>query len=150
MNKNPDITYVGDEEYLAENDVNLIVHEVVRNFWKLKENLPERFKLDINIVSDKEITKINRKYLEKNNATDVIAFAFLENAVMPVEPVPLIGQIIISKDRAKKQAAEYGHSVKDELEVLIIHGVLHVIGWREGKEIQSCQKKIKEKLQTQV
>ena len=66
------------------------------------------------IASDAELQKLNRKFRGKNYATDVLSF--------PPE------DIAISFDRAAAQAAELGHSVEDELRILMLHGLLHLAG----------------------
>jgi len=66
------------------------------------------------IATDEELQKLNQKFRGKNYATDVLSF--------PAD------DIAISFDRAAAQAAELGHSVEDELRVLILHGLLHLAG----------------------
>ncbi|MBI5325295.1 MAG: rRNA maturation RNase YbeY [Ignavibacteriae bacterium] len=78
---------------------------------------------DINIVyiNDSEIKKINKKFLNHNNITDVISFKLDENV--------LEGEIYIGTGRALKQANEYGVSLTKELMRLAVHGTLHIIGY---------------------
>ncbi len=147
MNSTTEINYIGDDEYLCLPRVEEIVLNVIGNNWRLSRVPPASFKIDINIVSDKEIKEVNKKYLNSDRPTDVIAFSLEEGEKMPGEKVPLIGQILISREAAYRQAAEYGHSVKDEMTILLIHGLLHVAGWPEGEEIQKCQEIIRKKIQ---
>ncbi|MFC2062027.1 rRNA maturation RNase YbeY [Elusimicrobiota bacterium] len=146
MSKKSEVNYIGDDTYLDKEKVTDIAHIVIGNYWKFKERPPERFKLDINVVTDNEIREINKEYLKRDRPTDVIAFSLNEGEEVPEADIPLIGQIVISKDAAQRQAGDYNHSVSDEMAVLLIHGLLHVAGWEEGEEIQECQKKIKEQL----
>jgi probable rRNA maturation factor len=69
------------------------------------------------ITDDTELRRLNREFRGKNYATDVLSF-----------PAPL-DEIAISLDRAVEQAAEQGHSVAEELRILILHGVLHLTGF---------------------
>lgn len=73
------------------------------------------------IADDAEIRRLNRKYRAKDQATDVLSFpAAVQNG--------LAGDIAISIDRARTQAAERGHSLADELRILMLHGALHLAG----------------------
>jgi probable rRNA maturation factor len=150
LNKKVSVNYIGDDEYLDPDQVDLAAEKVIKKHWKLPGSPPEEFKVDINIVTDPEIKEINREYLNKDRPTDVISFSLMEGEEIPVEEKPLIGQVIISKDAARRQAAEYNHSVEDEMLILVIHGLLHVAGWEEGKEIQKCQETIKDQIQAQT
>lgn len=69
------------------------------------------------ITDDRELRRLNRKFRGRNYATDVLSF-----------PSEEAGEIAISLDRAAAQAAEYGHSVADEVRILMLHGVLHLTG----------------------
>jgi probable rRNA maturation factor len=71
------------------------------------------------ITDDRELRRLNRKFCGKNYATDVLSFPSPGNAA---------GEIAISLDRAAAQAAEHGHSISDEVRILMLHGVLHLTG----------------------
>ena len=73
------------------------------------------------IADDAEIRQLNRQFRGKNYATDVLSFP-------AAQPNGLAGDIAISIDRARVQAAEHGHSVADELRILMLHGALHLSG----------------------
>ena len=96
-------------------------------------------------MNDGKIRAINKKYLQKNHPTDVIAFALEEGEWTP-DDIPLIGQIVISRDAVRRQAKLHNHSTKDEMTILLIHGLLHIAGWKEDREIKKCQEKIKNQL----
>jgi probable rRNA maturation factor len=74
------------------------------------------------ITTDRELRALNRKFRNKDYATDVLSF--------PGEP----GEIAVSLDRAAAQAAEHGHSLEDEIRILILHGVLHLTGMDHEKD----------------
>ena len=69
------------------------------------------------ITGDTELRRLNRQFRAKNYATDVLSF-----------PTDEGGDIAISADRAAAQAAEYGHTVADEIRILMLHGLLHLTG----------------------
>jgi probable rRNA maturation factor len=68
------------------------------------------------ITTDRELRALNRKFRNKDYATDVLSF--------PGEP----GEIAVSLDRAAAQAAEHGHSLEEEIRILMLHGMLHLTG----------------------
>jgi probable rRNA maturation factor len=72
------------------------------------------------IADDGELRELNRKFLRKDYPTDVLSF--------PASNGGLGGEMAISLDRAAAQAAEFGHSVEEELRILMIHGLLHLAG----------------------
>ena len=73
--------------------------------------------LSIVIVGNKQMRTLNRKYLGRNRVTDVLAFDY--------------GEIFICLPQAKRQAKELGHSIKEELKTLLIHGILHLAGYND-------------------
>lgn len=97
--------------------VNLVALEKIVNSLTKKD-------LELIIVDNQTIKEINLEYRKKDEATDVLSF--------PVdgdfEHLPL-GTIIISIDFVKEKAKEYGHNEEDELNLLFIHGLLHLLGY---------------------
>lgn len=82
------------------------------------------------LVDDERIHEINRKYRHIDRSTDVISFAMEDNDQFYVEGMPrTLGDIFISVDHAKKQAEEYGHSLRREMCFLFTHGILHLLGY---------------------
>jgi probable rRNA maturation factor len=78
------------------------------------------------LVTDPVIRRYNARYLKHDYATDVIAFEMKEKGVF--------GDIVISTDTAKRQAKEEGHSVLTETTILALHGLLHLLGYRDKKK----------------
>lgn len=82
------------------------------------------------LVDDERIHEINREYRHMDRSTDVISFAMEDNDQFYVEGMPrTLGDIFISVDHAKKQAEEYGHSLRREMCFLFTHGILHLLGY---------------------
>ena len=82
------------------------------------------------LVDDERIHEINREYRHIDRSTDVISFAMEDNDQFYVEGMPrTLGDIFISVDHAKKQAEEYGHSLRREKCFLFTHGILHLLGY---------------------
>ncbi len=85
----------------------------------------EKRELSVLITGDLEIQKINQAWLQRDRPTDVIAFSQLEGEPAPTD---FIGDVVISIETAKRQADERGHSLDHELNRLLAHGVLHLLG----------------------
>lgn len=99
-----------------------------------EEGIPADAELSISIVSNEEIKELNNIYRQKNEVTDVLSFALqddFENEIkIKSANIPLVlGDVIISLDRAKEQAREFNHSEKRELGFLSVHGLLHLLGY---------------------
>jgi probable rRNA maturation factor len=81
--------------------------------------------LSIVLVSDAQIRRLNKLYRNKDKPTDVLSFPIGEK----VEDWLILGDIVISVDAAKRQAQELGHSLKEELRRLLVHGLVHLLGY---------------------
>jgi len=75
-------------------------------------------------VTDPEIHDLNRRYRGKDRPTDVLSFP-LADALQS----SLLGEVVISVETAARQAQRRGHSLREELQTLLIHGVLHLVGY---------------------
>ncbi len=91
--------------------------------------------ISITLVSEDEIKKLNQEYLGILSPTDVISFA-LNESFDPEPAKKLLGDIYICYDIAVLQAEEAGTDIIDELNLLTIHGVLHLIGYDDKDAIQ--------------
>jgi len=101
--------------------------EIVASIEKtLKREKVKTARVDVVLVDDKEMKKLNRRFLNHNTTTDVITF--------PLEKDPLYGEIYISLDTARRQAVEYGVGVINELSRLAVHGTLHLVGYDDSTE----------------
>lgn len=98
-----------------------------------KEEVGEA-EVSVTFVTDEMIREINREYRGKDSATDVISFAMEEMGedepeILGADDTRMLGDIIISLERAKEQAEEYGHTYERELGFLAVHGFLHLLGY---------------------
>ena len=83
--------------------------------------------LSIVLVSDCVIRELNRRWRGRDRPTDVLAFPQTEGPVSP--PDGMLGDVVISVDTARRQAAERGTTVGREADRLLIHGLLHLLGY---------------------
>lgn len=102
--------------------------------------------LSVALVSNKEIQKLNKEWRGKDYATDVLSFPL--ELDFEVDGVPFeMGELIISVEKAKEQAEEYGHSFEREMSFLFVHGCLHILGFdhitaKDEKDMFNRQKEI--------
>lgn len=98
-------------------------------------DIPKAFHFSVAIVSDKEIHKMNKTYRKKDKPTDVLSFRYDDTN----------GEIVISAERVRAQAKEYGHSMTTEVAFLLVHGILHIMGWdherseKEAREMRDLE-----------
>ena len=89
-----------------------------------------RGSVTIAILSDAEVKALNRRYRRINRATDVLSFPSPKGAGGKGRPLsPYLGDIVIARGIARKQARNLGHSTATELRVLALHGLLHLLGY---------------------
>ncbi len=84
--------------------------------------------LSILIVDDPEIATLNGQYLHREGPTNVIAFPMLEGDFADISP-QLLGDVVVSMDTAQKEADIAGIHVDERLLELLVHGILHLVGY---------------------
>jgi rRNA maturation RNase YbeY len=83
--------------------------------------------LSVSLVGDDEIRDLNRRYRQRDRPTDVLAFALREGAYPSVGNA--LGDVVISLDTARRQAGLRGGDLVDEVDRLLVHGILHLAGY---------------------
>ena len=101
----------------------------------------ENCELSITLTDDEHIHALNKKYRSVDRATDVLSFAFRESDEPEIigADFEILGEIIISLERAKIQAEEFGHSFKREIIFLEVHGLLHLLGYDHMEEAERLE-----------
>ncbi len=104
--------------------------------------------ISVVFVSDPVIKKLNRRFLKKKYATDVLAFDYSAE-IPPRKGKGVYGEVIISADRAAAQAKVYGTTLKHELTLYVVHGILHLLGFDDhaAKDIRRMRRKENELMQ---
>lgn len=114
---------------------------------------PQSIELSLVLCDDAAIRDLNRQYRKKNYATDVLSFPQDDYGAMPGVPMRLLGDLVISLDTAKRQAEERGHSLLDECRILLVHGMLHLVGFdherseEEAKQMAELERDIMKQLE---
>jgi len=114
--------------------------ELNLEYWEnFVSQILELLKLDddneisITFTNNEEIHKLNKEYRRVNSPTDVLSFPFNNELKLPIH---ILGDIIISIEKAEEQAKEFGHSIDREIAFLIVHGILHLLGYDHKKPEQ--------------
>lgn len=100
----------------------LEIEKIAKKVWRTES--PVDGHIEIILVDDKYIKNLNKKYFKKNSTTDVIAFPLSEEHEKSFE-----GEIYVSLDTIREQAKRYNVSLKEELHRMVIHGILHFLGY---------------------
>ena len=109
------------------------------------ENCPAGSEVSILFTDDGEIAGLNKAYRGDDRPTDVLAFSQIEGESLPEEEGEehLLGDVVISVDTAARQADELGHGLDEEIDVLVAHGILHLLGYDD--ETPDAKKKMFER-----
>lgn len=108
----------------TKSKINLaLIKKTVENFLQIygKKN----FDISIAFVGDAAMRVLNKKYRKKDQATDVLSFSGEGN---------FLGEIIIDYAQIKRQAKVYKNNIKDELVFILVHGLLHLLGFNDKTE----------------
>lgn len=146
------------------NEQNLI--EITTEFKRLLRSCCKRALIDadfdenseisVSFVDNERIREINREFRNIDAPTDVLSFPLADNREFDLDPDSecyALGDIIISTERASKQAEEIGHSTEHEIAFLVIHSMLHLLGYdhpdeesQQTKEMRRMEKLIQSEL----
>jgi probable rRNA maturation factor len=100
--------------------------------------------ISVSFVDDDKIRALNKHYLGKDNPTNVLSFSMRENDYGDINP-NVLGDIVISAQTAKKDAGTGGLTVAQEIDFLMIHGLLHLLGFNHEKTTKDKANKMKQK-----
>ena len=103
-----------------------ILEKIIKTDFKLKKQI------SIALLSDKEIRDLNRVYRKKNKVTDVLSFNLDSDQVL--------GEVLICLTQARRQAKAKKNPYRDELQLLTVHGILHLLGYDHEKSLAEEKK----------
>lgn len=132
--------------YFNEDIKFVLKQKLLNNRWlKIVAGSEMRRIGDINIIfcSDNYILDVNMKYLEHDYFTDIITFDYCEKDI-------LSGDLFISIDSVRENASFYGTGFEDELNRVMVHGILHLIGYDDHAESDIAQMRTKENYYLQL
>ncbi len=119
-----------------------------------EEEIEDDAEVSVTLVDNERIRELNKEFREIDRETDVLSFPLGDENGFEVDPdtdAILLGDIVISLEKAQAQAEEYGHSFKREVAFLITHSLFHLLGYdhitaEEEAEMFAKQEKVLEKL----
>jgi probable rRNA maturation factor len=120
----------GFEKYLTPDWLENLVQQVL-----VAEHADTRAEVGLVITGEDKIRELHRLYLDEDTVTDVLSFPMTEPAldqsafINPPDALVHLGEVIVCYSQAVKQAEEHHHSAKKEVALLIVHGVLHLLGY---------------------
>ena len=134
-----EITYLNLEK--GQEDWEGIVKKVLNKCFEEEGLLDSKLIMTITFTTPEEIRKINKKYRKIDRATDVLSFPMFEKEELD-EKIKnkdflyedVLGDVIISIDKVREQAEEYGHSFERELSYMLVHGFYHLMGYDHIEE----------------
>lgn len=129
-------------KFQIKDNINDMVEKVIRESL-LVEGRALNYEVSVSFVDNNEIKMLNREYRGIDSETDVLSFPIDEELLVPV---PLLGDIIISIEKADEQAKQYGHSLEREIAYLTAHSMFHLMGYdhMNDNEKEIMRKKEKE------
>jgi len=93
--------------------------------------------LSITLVDEKEMSDLHMRWMDEAGPTDVLSFPMDEMKPHSAAQGPgMVGDVVLCPDYAAQQAAKVGHSLGEELELLTVHGILHLLGYDHREEIE--------------
>ena len=116
--------------------------ELVINEALMVEGISKDYEVSISFVENSEIRELNREYRGIDKETDVLSFPMDED--LPI-PTPILGDIIISIEKAYEQSLDYGHSLDREIAYLTAHSMFHLMGYDHMNEEEKKIMRNKEK-----
>ena len=141
-----EIVYDGIDE---KKEYKEVIEEVLSQGFKEEKLENSKLCVTVTLTTPKTIQEINKQYRNIDRATDVLSFPMFEKDELDkkiqtndFENEDILGDIVVSVDKVKEQAIEYGHSFKRELSYMIVHGFYHLMGY---DHIEEDDKKIMRK-----
>jgi probable rRNA maturation factor len=102
--------------------------------------------LSLTLVDDAAIREVNREHRGKDKPTDVLSFPMFEGDDVPHDGVErMLGDVVVSVETARRQAAEYDATLQRELYRLLIHGLLHVLGHDHEEAVERAEMEAQER-----
>lgn len=145
-----DITEINFLDIDENNTYTEIIYRVIAKCLEVENLQDAKLYVSFTLTTPKKIREINKEYRKIDKETDVLSFPmFTKGEILRIRnKVPeyeeALGDIIISIDRVKEQAEEYGHSFERELAYMVVHGFYHLMGEDHMEEDDKIQMRKKE------
>lgn len=114
--------------------------EKIIDYTLKQEGINFNYEISVSFVTDDVIKELNKTYRNIDSVTDVLSFPLIEDFNVDfIGDIQALGDIVISVEQAKKQANEYNHSFKREIAFLVVHSVLHLIGYTHETKTEETE-----------
>jgi len=123
------VEVTGSVPRFSRQEISAFVRKVLLTLEKLDRIESEISDVSIALIDDESMKVLNRKFRKKNKTTDVLTFPADDSYADPTAPGRPLGDIVISIDQARRQAVDEKHSLGVEVRYLILHGILHALGY---------------------
>ena len=126
-----------------------IIEKVVEKCFEEENLLKTHLYLSVILTTPNQIQEMNNTYRKINKATDVLSFPMFEKDEIPniiSEIEEPLGDIVISIEKVKEQAEEYGHSFERELAYMVVHGFYHLMGYDHIELVDRTEMRAKEEI----
>ncbi len=130
-------------KYSVTKEMKILIENIINEALKV-EGLSNNYEVSISFVENDEIKALNREYRVVDKETDVLSFPMDDEFQIST---PLLGDIIISMEKANEQATIYGHTIEREIGYLIAHSMFHLMGY---DHLIDAEKKIMREKEKQV
>lgn len=133
-----EITYLEIEE---NKDYEKTIEKVIKKCFEEERLINSKLIVTVTLTTPEQIREINKKYRNIDKATDVLSFPMFEKDELDEKIInndflfeDVLGDIVISIDKVKEQAEDYGHSFERELSYMVVHGFYHLMGYDHIEE----------------
>ena len=127
------------------------IKKVIEKCYKEENLLDSKLVITITLTNNENIKIINKEYRNIDRATDVLSFPMFEKEELDKKirnkdflHEDILGDIIISVEKVREQAEEYGHSFERELSYMVVHGFYHLMGYDHMEEEEKVEMRKKE------
>ena len=147
MKKLAEIEFLDVEE---NKEYEKLIQKVLNKCFEVENMLDTKLYVSVTLTTPANIKKYNKEYRKIDKETDVLSFPMFEKEELPeiinseMEFEDVLGDMIISVDRVKEQAEEYGHSFERELAYMVVHSFYHLMGEDHMEEDEKAHMRAKE------
>ena len=129
MKKNAEIEYL---DFETNEEYEKVINKVLNECFFVEGMLDSKLYISVTLTNPENIRKLNNEYRNIDKESDVLSFPMFEKNEIPemknCQYEEALGDIVISIERVKEQAIEYGHSFERELAYMLVHGFYHLMG----------------------
>lgn len=135
-----------NDESLIEQTLIDKIYEAAEYCMNEENIISDNIEISVSFVTNEEIKELNTMYRNKNTVTDVLSFPQFENSeqINGDESIICLGDVVISLEKAKEQALDFGHSNEREIIYLIVHSIFHLLGYDHMEEEEKAIMREKE------